>query len=390
MPSDGALKLDQGELADRLADWAHFLESQHALTRYNAPRRFADGAAQAQPDQGQPLCVMFYTDRLLALVVGNVIAGDAWHGLGRFSSKLPRLDSLFIGQGCIVTDGSDEAVGAVVAHLAQLLQKKCLQRVEMKNLAIESALHQALDKPTALGLRALRVSHVRYLRRLRDPDTGAAVAYGTSKSRRKRRLRQRSLERAFDGTLEFSVITSPEQTDVFIKESAEIVSQTYQAALNVGISDDPATHTYLRSLAAEGSLRGYAFRTTDGAIAYAVGDLMCGTYYLWATSYLPAYAKLSPGILLLNQVFDTLTEEGVTLFDFGHGDAEYKRRLGNEERQEADLYVYGPQLVSRIAFAAHSGSEKQRTFVRNSLIRFGLLDRLRNHWRSLLKWAGAR
>jgi hypothetical protein len=50
------------------------------------------------------------------------------------------------------------------------------------------------------------------------------------------------------------------------------------------------------TLAHDGTLRAYLFRSNDKAIAYVIGD--------------------------------------VALFDFGHGDAEYTRWLGNQEVQE--------------------------------------------------------
>jgi len=387
-PFPGGMATSAVEVKQHLAVWGGFLDSYQAHTRYNSPWRFTEGAAQVQPDQPPPLAILFYTDRLRAVVIGDLRSRDRWHGFGPLGFKLPGLDCLAIEQTCIVTDGTDDAVAAVVTHVGTLLQARAVQRVEIKNLRSESKLHAELGKQSVPCSGVQRTTYPRFSRLLRDPETGESVAYGTAKSHRKRRLRQRALERAFDDTLEFSVVTSPDQTDAFVQEAAQIVSHTYQAALNVGINDNAPTRDYLRKLAAEGSLRGYAFRNSDGAIAYAVGDLMCGTYYLWATSYLPAYAKFSPGIVLLNQVFDALTAEGVTFFDFGHGDAEYKRRLGSEEREEQDLCIYGPHLAPRLAFAAHNGSDMLRKLARATLVRFGLLDKLRQRRRGMLRRAG--
>lgn len=172
------------------------------------------------------------------------------------------------------------------------------------------------------------------------------------------------MEKEFNDELEFVVVTGPGQTDAFVRDAAKIVSQTYQLALDIGLRDDAPTRVYLQTLASEGTLRGYMFRSNNTAIAYVVGDVTSDVFHLWATSYLPNYAKLSPGILLLIKVFDALTKEGVALFDFGHGDAEYKRILGNLELRQEDHRIYGAGLTPLAAFLVHNGFENLRRWAR--------------------------
>ena len=43
-----------------------------------------------------------------------------------------------------------------------------------------------------------------------------------------------------------------------------------------------------------------------------------------------AYARLSPGRLIITHTMRALREDGVTTFDFALGDYAYKRRLGGE------------------------------------------------------------
>ncbi|MGJ8587633.1 MAG: GNAT family N-acetyltransferase [Yoonia sp.] len=167
----------------------------------------------------------------------------------------------------------------------------------------------------------------------------------------------------------------------------KIVSQTYQLALDIGLRDDEATRVYLQTLAREGTLRGYMFQSNNTAIAYVVGDVTSGVFHLWATSYLPGYAKLSPGILLLNKAFDALTEEGVELFDFGHGDAEYKRILGNLESQQEDHGIYSAGLTPSAAFLIHDAVENLRKWARDVLVGAGQLDQFRRRWRRFLRRA---
>ncbi len=374
---------------DLLGDWQELLDAQRGGTRYNSPRRFAAGAAAARPDGRQPLAALFSADgRARAVIVGALRPGDAWHGAGPLARLLPGLNCLTIPQTGIVTDGSAEAVAAVVGCLDTLLRGHVLQRVEIDNLATGGALHRALEQGPGAAFGLVRRDHVRFCRRLRDPQTGEPVQVNSGKTRQGLRRKQRNLRDQFGGDLEFVQVTSPDRTDWFAQNAARIVAQTYQAALGIGVRDDPAMRSYLHDLATEGVLRGYLFLGQGAPVAYVLGDLENGVFNLWATSFLPDYAQFSPGVVLLNQVFEELTAEGAELFDFGHGDADYKRRLGDVELRQESLRIYGPGAVPHTAFLVHVGSDGLRDRMRGALVRSGRLDQARKFWRTCLRRAG--
>jgi CelD/BcsL family acetyltransferase involved in cellulose biosynthesis len=264
-----------------------------------------------------------------------------------------------------------------------------VQRIEVHNLEVGSALQSTLSRELERGFRVLHKDYVRFSRRLRDGVTGEPVVINSAKTRQSLRRKQRNLEQQFDGDLKFVQVINPDQTDAFVRDAAGIVAQTYQTAIGIGVRDDTAMRDYLRILAQEGTLRGYEFVGRGEPIAYVLGDVTNGTFHLWATSFLPKYSKLSPGIVLLNRVFDALTEEGATLFDFGHRDAEYKRLLGNELQQEEEVRVYGSGLVPSAAFFLDYASDSLRNIARKTLVRFGQIDRTRKVWRNYLQRSSA-
>lgn len=55
-------------------------------------------------------------------------------------------------------------------------------------------------------------------------------------------------------------------------------------------------------------------------------------YYLYNSSFDPAYSALSPGVVLLSSMIEQAVSEGLTRFDFLKGDETYKRRLGAVHR----------------------------------------------------------
>ncbi len=51
-------------------------------------------------------------------------------------------------------------------------------------------------------------------------------------------------------------------------------------------------------------------------------------YYLYNSSFDPAYSAFSPGVVLLSSLIEKAVGEGLSRFDFLKGDETYKRRLG--------------------------------------------------------------
>ena len=55
-------------------------------------------------------------------------------------------------------------------------------------------------------------------------------------------------------------------------------------------------------------------------------------YYLYNSSFDPAYSASSPGVVLLSSMIEKAVSEGLSRFDFLKGDETYKRRLGAVHR----------------------------------------------------------
>lgn len=379
----------EDEAANLTSSWDGLLERTRQRTRFNCSRRFVDGVRSAEPGQPSGIAALFSTDQPQALVVGKLDLNDTWQGVGPLSRILPGLPTLEIAHSALVTDSSSEAVEAAVGYLAKLLRSDVAKRLQVKNLLVDSALHAAFDRCLDGGCRILRRPEVRFRRRLRDPETGEPVQVNSSKTRQGLRRKQRNLKKELGGDVEFLKVTRPDQTDEFLRDAAEIVAKTYQAAIDVGVRDDAPMREFLHKLATEGTLRGYLFRGNGQAIAYVLGDVENCTFNLWATSFLPEYGRFSPGIVLLDQVFEELTSEGVELFDFGHGEAAYKQQLGNEKLEEETLSIYAPGPVPLTAFLLHRGSLSLQSALRDALNRSGGLQKLRKIWRDLLRRSGS-
>jgi CelD/BcsL family acetyltransferase involved in cellulose biosynthesis len=70
----------------------------------------------------------------------------------------------------------------------------------------------------------------------------------------------------------------------------------------------------------------------DTPLAAAVGFQDGDAYYLYNSAYDPAHASVSPGMVMLWLLFQSVIDDGVAIFDFLKGDEAYKLRLGAEPR----------------------------------------------------------
>ncbi len=385
LPCDGASAAAESAAARVLVNWARFLKAAGLETRYNSTARFVSATAalaETADPATFPVAVLFSLAHVLrALVVGTMQTRGAWLGAGPFARLLPRLRCLSIPQSGVVIDGDTRLADDIATRLRALLQAGAVHRIDLDNLPAGGRLHQAL----AGARNQVSARHPRYRRRLVDHATGAPIVHHSRKTRQKFRRDYDRLAERFDGDLGLVTVTTAEQTDQFLHQAAAIVAQSYQAALGVGLHDDAAMRRYLADLASEGTLRGYVLLGGEKPIAYQVGDIANRTYYGWATSFLTEYAEFSPGILLQTRIFEDLIGIGVELYDFGHGDAAYKRWLCDEKSEEISMSLYGGGVRARAACWIHAGSSRLRGFARGALVRFGQLDRLRNIWRSCLR-----
>ncbi len=78
-----------------------------------------------------------------------------------------------------------------------------------------------------------------------------------------------------------------------------------------------------------------AFAVLDGDCIVAIDVCTAGARSLctWNTGYLPDYAEVSPGNLLMAHEIRTACAEGLPEFDLGRGDEPYKLRWASERRR---------------------------------------------------------
>jgi CelD/BcsL family acetyltransferase involved in cellulose biosynthesis len=133
----------------------------------------------------------------------------------------------------------------------------------------------------------------------------------------------------------------------------------YLASGQTDIFEAGWTQALLRSLfdqGAEASVFGGAFFTlhVDGKLAAAHFALRQGAVlHAWFIAHDEAFARYSPGVILINEILKWAPGAGVTELDLGPGDYRFKHSLANVKRDVAHGYIGRPSAAALVRSAAY-------------------------------------
>ena len=117
-------------------------------------------------------------------------------------------------------------------------------------------------------------------------------------------------------------------------------------------------------------------------MAFWYGSGYRGVFTTATTGYDPAYTNLRVGTyVLMKLVEDLCADPTVDVLDFGFGDADYKRRFGQESWAETDVFAFAARprpIAVNLARSAIVGAGEVAT----SVVAPGLTDRVKKAWRS--------
>jgi hypothetical protein len=368
-------------------EWNALRRQLGIASRFNDPAVFLRDVAG---HYGMPCVIFVPTGATHSIIVGRIENEPFALGIGYLKIKMPRLRTLRVVETGILCAPETAAAPYFVAKvLNDLLRSSAIDHLAINNLPADhpfgGCLDQFAEASSTSGFGFVREPRVHWRTQLLHPTTGERLVHHSSKTRYNLRRNSRKLDEFFGGKTELVRVERAEQVDAFVRDATAIIRQTYHAALGIGVKDTPAYRQFLTDTASDGCLCGYKLMAGDQAIAYLVGDVNEKTFRLWATSFLPQYGSLSPGIVLLARALDELAMQGVAVFDFGVGEADYKSMLGSERRHEYTWHVYSRSLRGRLAFLADRATGGLDALVRRLLRSGNLVQRVKKAWRNHIK-----
>jgi hypothetical protein len=220
------------------------------------------------------------------------------------------------------------------------------------------------------------------------PEQGSILAGISRQERHQKNRKARWLLRDFDSRVEIASFYEQGDVEQLVRDAEFVAKKSYQRQLGVGFADSAEIRRRLEFEAQMGWLRSFVLYLAGNPSAFWISSLYRGTLYLDFTGFDPALAKYSPGIHLMMGAFERLGAEPSAAplqeIDFGVGEAEYKRRLGNHSRQESCLFIFAPTWRGLRLSAAQALVTACNNCASSILTRTGALSRAKRTWRQRL------
>ncbi|HET6771851.1 MAG TPA: GNAT family N-acetyltransferase [Acidimicrobiales bacterium] len=105
----------------------------------------------------------------------------------------------------------------------------------------------------------------------------------------------------------------------------------------------------IRALDVEGMVALLSIEAGGRPVAVELDFVHENRVFLFKGAFDPEFAAFSPGQLLHHKVFEDGLADGIDVFDFCRGDAQYKRRWANGERHLSTVMLSRPGLAGAVA-----------------------------------------
>ncbi len=193
----------------------------------------------------------------------------------------------------------------------------------------------------------------------------------TSKTRNTLR---RKVKQFANGRLE--CVTAVEQVADYLAHAHEISKHSWQTELlGLRVRNDDRELEMLTTLATQGALRSYVLWQGDVPVSFCFGTQHNGVFMYEEVAYDRRHAESSPGqVLVIQMLDDLLAHDSPREFDFGFGDAEYKRQFGNRVSQSGPLWLLKPGLKSACIVGYINGRRRFVQGLRELLVKTGSLQ----------------
>jgi CelD/BcsL family acetyltransferase involved in cellulose biosynthesis len=292
----------------------------------------------------------------------------------------PPMRCITVVHGGVV--GSVPVVRAMVASLMQSLAEGEAEAVFVHRVAVDTPLH--LEASTQPGWACKQRFVVPTRHWAADlPDTFDAFLSGlTRKERGNLRRAHRQLHEELGDRIEIRRLRADGELDPMIADLEQVASKTYQRGLGAGFraADD---RPLLRCALGRGWLNVWVMYIDGVPCAFEIGHVYGETFFSSAKGFDPAYGRHRVGTFVQVEMLRDLCEDPrVRAFDFGFGDADYKRRHATRSWFETDLVVYAPAIRPIVVGAvrnAVAGTDQAARRLAGS----DRIARVKRRWRDL-------
>lgn len=247
---------------------------------------------------------------------------------------------------------ADDAAAATA--VARAVLGADARRVDLERLPADGETRRAIERAAAAaGHRVIRRTT------MRSPVVDTHEGWQAYWSSRSRNLRH-NVERCGRRGRELGELTADLRRDVaeadldrLLDEGFAVEGSGWKTAQGTAILTDPRARRYYTELARwagrEGWLRLSFIRIDGRAIAFSLGVESFGTHHALKMGYDVAWARVSPGMLLLEALIRRSFDEGLARFDFAGHDEQYKLAWATGTDDQVSLSVFRATPAGQVA-----------------------------------------
>ncbi|HET6554398.1 MAG TPA: GNAT family N-acetyltransferase [Dyella sp.] len=209
----------------------------------------------------------------------------------------------------------------------------------------ETILPNALAATMATGAQRFSAVQVNMLDQVNwsiTPQASLADYLATLGSKKRNDLsrRVRNVYKKLGEQTRLRVFETPESIDEYAALMKQLYARSWHATEQPIDWTLPARLALFRQLAQDGRFLAHVLMQGERPVAYVHGYRLGGRYLLDDTGYDEAFASLGAGSALVFQaVQDVIARFPGETIDFGYGDNQYKRVLGNRQIACGSLYL---------------------------------------------------
>ncbi len=267
--------------------------------------------------------------------------------------------------GMLLSRRADEAVALLVDHLGAQLQR---------DVAVVVLSRLASDARFTALLGDELVRHAATIETLVEQlgeaclFTDVRAGFDLAKQAKKHKIRQR-LRRLAE---QHGEVTFVEHTGDSLDDGLDRLVSLHERRWEQldepmqGLLAEPGRRAFLldaiRALDTEGMVTLLSIEASGTPVAVELDFVHENRVFLFKGAFDPEFAAFSPGQLLHHRVFEDGLADGIDVFDFCRGDAQYKRRWANGERHLSTVTLSRPGLpgaVSRQRFRVNRAVERR-------------------------------
>jgi hypothetical protein len=290
---------------------------------------------------------------------------------------------LQVSLGGVVGADTASDCALVVQALNRALSEGEADVVVLPQLQVDGALYHAARSGTPRWRGELVRSHDIHWRADVPDSLKAFLGARSSNTRYNVRRYSKRLVQAHGDSLTMREFRVPGDLDCLCADLETIAAKTYQRGLGVGYMGNPMQLALMKLGASRGWLRAWVLYVADLPVAFWFGYCYRGTFNLSATAFDPAHGDLRVGQHLQMQIMESLcAEEDVHSFDYGIGEAEYKRRFGDHCIEQADVLLFAPSIKAFRINAKRTARVGATRLARAWIARSQLGRRAKKRWRN--------